>query len=82
MSLQQKIAEYKEQFLAEVPPEKAALMAKATEELEQSGILDGILKEGDLAPDFSLLDPAGNPVSLSGLRGQGNVVLTFYRGVW
>jgi thioredoxin-dependent peroxiredoxin len=32
---------------------------------------------GDAAPDFTLPDQAGNPVSLSGLRGQ-TVVLYFY----
>jgi thioredoxin-dependent peroxiredoxin len=32
---------------------------------------------GDLAPDFTLPDQAGTPVSLSGLRGQ-TVVLYFY----
>src|ERR1039457_5265611 len=32
---------------------------------------------GDNAPDFTLPDQAGNPVSLAGLRGR-NVVLYFY----
>jgi peroxiredoxin Q/BCP len=32
---------------------------------------------GDVAPDFTLPDQAGNPVSLAGLRGQ-TVVLYFY----
>jgi thioredoxin-dependent peroxiredoxin len=35
------------------------------------------LKVGDTAPDFTLPDQAGNPVSLSGLRGK-TVVLYFY----
>ena len=29
-----------------------------------------VLKEGDLAPDFSAMDHAGNVVKLSDLRGQ------------
>jgi thioredoxin-dependent peroxiredoxin len=36
-----------------------------------------MLEPGDEAPDFTLPDQHGNPVSLSGLRGQ-NVVLYFY----
>jgi peroxiredoxin Q/BCP len=36
-----------------------------------------MFKPGDQAPDFTLPDQAGNPVSLSGLRGR-NVVLYFY----
>ena len=36
-----------------------------------------IPQPGELAPDFTLPDQAGTPVSLSGLRGQ-TVVLYFY----
>jgi peroxiredoxin len=32
------------------------------------------------APDFTLEDFRGNPVSLSDLRGKSNVVLVFNRG--
>lgn len=35
------------------------------------------LRPGDVAPDFSLPDQDGNPVSLAQLRGK-NVVLVFY----
>ena len=35
------------------------------------------LNPGDPAPDFTLPDQDGNPVSLSGLRGK-TVVLYFY----
>ena len=34
------------------------------------------------APEFDLESQAGEQVSLSGLRAQGNVVLVFYRGHW
>jgi len=34
-----------------------------------------------VAPDFTLQDQSGRPVSLSDLRGS-NVVLVFYRGFW
>jgi hypothetical protein len=34
---------------------------------------------GQCAPDFKLLDHAGEPVQLSGFRGKQNVVLVFYR---
>jgi peroxiredoxin Q/BCP len=36
-----------------------------------------MIEPGDEAPDFTLLDQEGNPVSLSGLRGK-TVVLYFY----
>jgi mycoredoxin-dependent peroxiredoxin len=33
---------------------------------------------GDVAPDFELKDQHGTPVTLSGFRGNKNVVLVFY----
>jgi hypothetical protein len=40
------------------------------------------LKVGDKAPDFSLPNGDGKPVSLSELTAKGPVVLIFYRGYW
>lgn len=37
---------------------------------------------GQPAPDFTLPDAAGRPVTLSSFRGQKAVVLVFYRGYW
>jgi peroxiredoxin len=36
------------------------------------------LKEGDMAPDFTLPSTAGGKVTLSDLRGKSNVVLAFF----
>ena len=36
------------------------------------------LKVGDIAPDFTLPDTAGNKVKLSDFRGKNNVVLAFF----
>ena len=36
------------------------------------------LKEGDMAPDFTLNSTAGGKVTLSELRGKSNVVLAFF----
>lgn len=36
---------------------------------------------GQLAPDFTLTDQNGKPVSLSAARGS-KVALVFYRGYW
>ena len=40
------------------------------------------LKVGEPAPDFTLPDAGGAPVSLASFRGQAPVVLVFYRGYW
>jgi peroxiredoxin len=36
------------------------------------------LKEGDMAPDFTLTATTGGKVKLSDFRGQSNVVLAFF----
>lgn len=36
------------------------------------------LKVGDIAPDFTLSDTAGNKIKLSDFRGKKNVILAFY----
>ena len=37
---------------------------------------------GQPAPDFTLPDATGRPVTLSSFKGQKTVVLVFYRGYW
>ncbi len=40
------------------------------------------IKIGEAAPDFTLEDQDGKPVTLSDYRGKKTVVLVFYRGYW
>jgi hypothetical protein len=40
------------------------------------------LRLGERAPDFTLPDATGRPVSLADYRGRKPVVLVFYRGYW
>jgi cytochrome oxidase Cu insertion factor (SCO1/SenC/PrrC family) len=40
------------------------------------------LRVGEPAPDFTLPDAQGRPVSLADFRGKKPVVLVFYRGYW
>lgn len=40
------------------------------------------LEIGERAPDFSLADAAGRPVTLAEYRGKKPVVMVFYRGHW
>ena len=41
-----------------------------------------VLRVGEPAPDFTLPDAAGAPVSLASFRDRTPVVLVFYRGYW
>lgn len=58
------------------------LLEKAYLEIGQSGIAEHVPKAGDEAPDFTLPNPVGTPVSLSGALANGPAVVTFYRGIW
>ena len=40
------------------------------------------LRVGEPAPDFTLPDAGGRPVTLADFRGRKAVVLVFYRGYW
>jgi cytochrome oxidase Cu insertion factor (SCO1/SenC/PrrC family) len=40
------------------------------------------LRVGERAPEFTLGDARGRPVSLADYRGRKPVVLVFYRGYW
>ena len=37
-----------------IPPDKRAIMHRATDDLRASGILDGVIKVGDPLPPFAL----------------------------
>jgi peroxiredoxin len=57
-------------------------MHRGTAELIASGQAGRALKAGSKAPDFTLNDSEGKPVSLAQLLAKGPLVVTFYRGVW
>ena len=82
MTLKAKIDAFKKDFVAKAPPEALALMQRATEDLQHSGILDRAVQVGAPAPDFQLANTEGVDVALEALRGRGPMVLSFYRGRW
>lgn len=82
MSLQEQLDELRAKSKTRIPPEAQAVMQRSIEELRASGILSRVPKVGDRAPDFTLPNVAGQPVSLAGLLAKGPVVVSFYRGRW
>jgi hypothetical protein len=82
MTLKAKLDAHKQEFLAKAPPEAAAQMQQATEDLQNSGIMGRAVQVGALAPDFALADTEGQEVALGDLLDQGPLVLSFYRGRW
>ena len=85
MTLQEKLDAFKADFKAgkppyNAPPEIHPIMERATRELIASGQAQRALKAGDEAPEFTLPDPDGRPVSLAALFAQGPLIVSFYRG--
>jgi hypothetical protein len=82
MALQEKLDAMREMSKTRVPPEAQAVMQRSIADLRASGIMNRVARVGQPAPDFTLPNAAGTPVSLTGLRARGPVVLSFYRGRW
>jgi peroxiredoxin len=87
MTLPERLAAFRANFEAGGPPYNAPAwvhshMHHATNELLASGIAGRALKVGDRAPEFTLNDATGHPVSSRDLLTQGPLVVSFYRGIW
>jgi peroxiredoxin len=82
MGLQEKLNQLKAGFEAKAPKEALEVMHGATWDLRDSGIMAGVVKVGDTAPDFELKNADEKIVRLQDLLSDGPLVLSFYRGKW
>jgi hypothetical protein len=82
MGLQEKLNRLKAGFEAKAPKEALEVMHGATRDLRESGIMNGVVKVGDAAPDFGLKNADEKMVRLRDLLSSGPLVLNFYRGKW
>ena len=87
MALQDKLDAFKAEIESGKPPYNVPrsvieVMHRATAELIASGQASRARTVGDAAPEFTLNDSEGKPVSLRSLLASGPLVLSFYRGVW
>ena len=82
MSLEQKLAASRVASAGRIPPDRQAIMHRATEDLRKSGILDRIVPVGARMPDFELANHDGRRVSSRELLDGGAMVLSFFRGSW
>jgi peroxiredoxin len=80
--LKEELAAFKTKFAATNDPSVVDAYEKGIEELRAAGLERNALKRGDPAPDFTLPDATGTPVSLAARLREGPVVLKFYRGGW
>lgn len=82
MSLEEVMRGVREASAKRIPPEKAAVMHRATEELRRSGIVNRVIKLGQPLPPFALPNAYGKEVRSADLVAKGPLVLTFFRGAW
>jgi AhpC/TSA family len=82
MTLAETLQGIREASAKRIPPERAAVMHRATDQLRASGIMDRVIKIGDPLPAFALPNSYGQEVRLADLLAKGPLVLTFFRGSW
>lgn len=82
MTLQEKLDEIRSKSKIRVSEDNRAIMRGATETLARSGRLDRTPGAGQTAPDFALADSTGVRYDSRTLRGEGPLLLVFFRGHW
>ena len=70
-----------DEITANIPEAIASRIEAGVTEIDSSGLAPG-LTVGDHAPNFTLPDAFGHPVTLADLLARGPVVVVFYRGEW
>ncbi len=81
-SLKSKLEELKTNFLLKAEENKIIAYKEGIESVEKNGIVKTAKQVGDKAPDFTLNNALGKPVTLSEYLKKGKIVLTWYRGGW
>lgn len=82
MALKEKLDAIREASAKRIPPERQAIMHRATADLRASGILDRIVKVGQPMPAFSGTAHDGRTIASGDLIARGPLVLSFFRGHW
>jgi peroxiredoxin len=77
-----KLEEKKSDFTLKANENTKRAYQEGIEAVVKSGIASSAKQFGDEAPDFTLNNALGQPVSLSEYLKEGKVVLTWYRGGW
>jgi len=80
--INEKLRNQKKGFESVADPSVVRAFNEFQEELETSTKAKRYLKEGDLFPDFKLMNAVGKEVSLSDKLLNGPLVISFYRGTW
>jgi hypothetical protein len=82
MSLADRLVATRAASAGRIPPERQAIMHRATDDLRRSGALDRIVKVGQPAPAFELANYDDRRVASTDLLAGGPMILSFFRGSW
>lgn len=82
MNLTTELNNFKAQFRSSQPEDIKSTMAKATQDLINSHLVEESLQVGDRFPEFTLPNAVGENVALKDLLQSGFTVISFYRGGW
>jgi len=82
MSLQQQLDQLTQATEPDVPAEVWGLIQDGYHKILAQDLESAAVDIGSTAPEFSLQNATGEPVSLNELLDGGKIILTFYRGAW
>jgi hypothetical protein len=82
MPLKEKLDAMREAAGKRIPPDKGAVMHRATADLRASAIMGRIAKAGQPMPAFAGTAHDGRAIASADLIGRGPLVLSFFRGHW
>lgn len=82
MSLNDRLEAMKRAAEDRIPEDQRAVMARATQELRDSGLAERAVGVGDQAPVFELPNARGELVNSAELVAAGPLAVSFFRGKW
>ena len=81
-TLAARIASSVQDFVAALPEDEKQVVTESFAALQASDVAARAVVAGDTAPDFTLPNATGRPVTLHEELQRGPVILSFYRGGW
>jgi peroxiredoxin len=81
-SLKSQLDGKRDAFNEQAPEGVKKSYEEGVQAVDESGVVSQAKQVGDMAPEFSLTNAAGETIRLSDYLKEGPVVLTWYRGGW
>ena len=82
IKLNEKLQLIQKEMAQNIPLDILNAFGQSLQELIEQNLEDRALKVGDIAPDFTLPDAEGLPVSLYDTLQHNAVIISFFRGNW